>query len=146
MLMTSCAFPSLNQTCICVNSCVHRNQVGRTFHSFGFPFPFDFLPYDSKGPLAGKPGKNRVGTSGGRNFRPPGRNFRPYEKLQKCKNESGHIFLIRTPFSMILGSLDSQQKALQDHVEKHHCPSCEEEVTRREFYLSKKDTSEKPPT
>ena len=43
---------------------------------------------------------------------------------------------------MILGSLDSQRKALQEHAEKHHCPSCEEEVTRREFDLTKKDTPE----
>ena len=52
----------------------------------------------------------------------PGRNFRPSEKLQNEQNEHGHIFCIRTPFSMILGSLDSQRKALQDHAEKHHCP------------------------
>ena len=68
------------------------------------------------------------------------------EKPQKSKNESGHIFRIRTPFLMILGSLDSQRKALQDHAEKHHCPSCEEEVTKREFDLTKKDTPKKPPT
>ena len=48
-----------------------------------------------------------AGTSGGRNFRPPGRNFRPTEKQQKLQYENGHIFCIRTPFSMILGSLES---------------------------------------
>ena len=78
----------------------------------------------------------RAGTSWGRNFRPPGRNFRPTENKQKLQCENGHIFYIRTPFSMILGSLDSQRKTLQDHAEKHHCPSCEEEIIRREFDLS----------
>ena len=32
-------------------------------------------------------------------------------------------FFIKTPFFMILGSLDLQRKDLQDHAEKHHCPS-----------------------
>ena len=81
-------------------------------------------------------------TSGGRNFRPPGRNFRPTKKMQKEQNDNGHIFRIRTPFSMILGSLDSQRKALKEHREKHHCTSYEEEITRREFDLTKKDTPE----
>ena len=93
-----------------------------------------------------------AGTSGGRNFWTPGRNFRtsgrnfrPSEKLQNEQYENGHIFCIRTPFSMILGSLDSQRKALQDHAEKHHCPSFEKEIIRREFDLSKNYTPGKPP-
>ena len=50
--------------------------------------------------------------------------FRPeIPALHKEQNENGHIFCIRTPFSMILGSLESQRKALQDHDEKNHCPS-----------------------
>ena len=59
-------------------------------------------------------------------------------KQQNMQNENGHIFRIWTPFSMILGSLDSQRKALQEYTEKHHSPSCEEEVTRREFDLTKR--------
>ena len=47
---------------------------------------------------------------------------------------------------MILGSLESQRRALQDHAEKHHSPSREEEVTRKEFDLSRKDKPVKPPT
>ena len=47
---------------------------------------------------------------------------------------------------MILGSLESQRRDIQDHAEKHHSPSCEEEATRREFYLSRKDKPVEPPT
>ena len=47
---------------------------------------------------------------------------------------------------MFFGSLESQQKPLQDHAEKNHSPLSEEEVTRREFDLSKKDKPEKTPT
>ena len=47
---------------------------------------------------------------------------------------------------MILGSLESPQRVLQDHAEKHHSPSCEEESTRKEFDLSIKDKPIKPPT
>ncbi len=47
---------------------------------------------------------------------------------------------------MFLGSLESQQRALQDYVEKHHSPSCEEENTRGEFDLSTKYKPVKPPT
>ena len=47
---------------------------------------------------------------------------------------------------MILGSLESQRRALQDYAEKHHSPSCEEENTRGEFDLSTKDKPVKPPT
>ena len=60
------------------------------------------------------------GTSGGRNFRPKTQNFRPSENWQKLQNENGHIFCIRTPFSMILGSLESSQRAQRDYAEKHH--------------------------
>ena len=53
-----------------------------------------------------------AGTSGG----PTEPEFPPHRKLQKTQYENGHIFCIRTPFSMILGSLESQRKALQDHA------------------------------
>ena len=46
---------------------------------------------------------------------------------------------------MILGSLESQRRALQDYAEKHHSPSCEEKTTSREFDLSGKDKLVKPP-
>ena len=54
----------------------------------------------------------------------------------KPPNQNRNMFFIRTPFSMILGLLESQQRALQDHAEKHHHLSCEEETTRGEFDLS----------
>ena len=69
----------------------------------------------------------------------------PDKKLQNNRYEKKHNLIIRTPFSMILGSLESQRRVLQDHAEKHHCPSFEEEIIRREFDLSKKDTPGKPP-
>ena len=37
-------------------------------------------------------------------------------------------------------------KRNKDHAEKHHSPSCEEEITRKEFDLSRKDKPVKPPT
>ena len=39
---------------------------------------------------------------------------------------------------MILGSLESQRRALQDHGEKHHSPSCEKEAIKKEFDFSQK--------
>ena len=55
------------------------------------------------------------------------------------------MFLIRTPFSIILGLLEYSQ-ALQDHAYTHHSPSCEEDNTRGEFDLSTRDEPVKPPT
>ena len=47
-------------------------------------------------------------------------------KLQEhIQHENEHILIIRTPFSMFLGSLESQRKALQEFTEKHHNPTRE---------------------
>ena len=45
------------------------------------------------------------------------------KKLSKHPNENDDILSIRTPFSMILGSLESQRRARQDHADKHHSPT-----------------------
>ena len=40
---------------------------------------------------------------------------------------------------MILGSLESQRRALQDHAEKHHCPDMEDKTKCNKVNLSKKE-------
>ena len=57
------------------------------------------------------------------------------EQPIKPPNQNRNMFLIRTPFSIILGLLEYSQ-ALQDHAYTHHSPSCEEDNTRGEFDLS----------
>ena len=47
----------------------------------------------------------------------------PGQKLQITRYENFNNFCIRTPFLMILGSLESQRRALQHHAEKHHSPT-----------------------
>ena len=66
------------------------------------------------------------------------RNIRFSENWQKQQNENRNNFFIQTPISIILGSLESQQRALQDYAEKHHSPSCEKEAIKKEFDLSQK--------
>ena len=63
----------------------------------------------------------------------------------KPPNQNRNMFFIRTPFSMILGLFRRYSQALHDHAYTHHSPSCEEETTRREFDLSRKDKPVKPP-
>jgi hypothetical protein len=48
---------------------------------------------------------------------------------QKHQNENDNNLSILTPFSMILGLLESQQQALQIYAEKHHSPT-EEDKTK----------------
>jgi hypothetical protein len=52
--------------------------------------------------------------------------FWPPEIAEIPKN--GNNLSIRTPFSMILGSLESQQQALQLYAEKHHSPTKEDKT------------------
>ena len=47
---------------------------------------------------------------------------------------------------MILGSLESQRRALQDHAEKHHSPEMEDKAKCRKIKLSKNEQSVNPPT
>ena len=63
-------------------------------------------------------------------------------KTSNTKNAIGYSW---NPFLMFLGSLETQRRALQNHAEKHHSPSCEEETTRREFDLSKRTRRENLP-
>ena len=45
-------------------------------------------------------------------------------KLQKnIQHENEHILIVRTPFLIILDSLELSQWALQDYAEKHHSPT-----------------------
>ena len=66
---------------------------------------------------------------------PPSRTGRPWSRPRlawrpgtQLRHENFNIFFIRTPISMILGSLESQRRALQDYAEKHHSPSCEDKT------------------
>ena len=65
---------------------------------------------------------HRPGWAGARDVRQGPAWARPgLAKLQKnIQHENEHILIIRTPFSMFLGSLESQRKALQEYTEKHH--------------------------
>jgi hypothetical protein len=52
---------------------------------------------------------------------------------------------IQTPFSMILGSLESQQRALQLYAEKHHSPTKEDKTKWWKVWPLFKDETIKPP-
>ena len=54
----------------------------------------------------------------------------------KPPNQNRNMFLIRTPFCMILGLFERYSQAQQDYEYTHHSPSCEEETTSGEFDLS----------
>ena len=66
-------------------------------------------PGETPGPTG--PGAGRAGGAAGRPGASP---------TEKQVYENGDIFCIRTPFFMILGSLESQQRALQIYAYKHH--------------------------
>ncbi len=66
------------------------------------------------------------------------------EQPIKPPNQNRNMFLIRTPFSIILGLLEYSQ-ALQDHADTHHSPSCEEETKVESLTSLRKDKPVKPP-
>ena len=72
---------------------------------------------------------------------PLGQRYYRWTGFYRYKN--GNNFFIRTPISMILGSLESQRGALQDHAEKHHSPDMEDKTKCRKVNLSKKRTTGK---
>jgi hypothetical protein len=53
--------------------------------------------------------------------------FRPL-KHQKYQNENDNNLSIWTPFSMILGSLESQQQFQQIYAEKHHSSTKQDKI------------------
>jgi hypothetical protein len=67
------------------------------------------------------------------------------EKGRNSWNQNDHNLNIRTPFSMILGSLESQQLALQLYAEKHHSPIKEDKTKSWKVWPFFKDESVKPP-
>ena len=56
---------------------------------------------------------------------------RNHPEFQKHTYKKRDISYIRTPFSMFLSSLESPQRALQDHAEKHHSPTWEDKTKCR---------------
>ena len=52
----------------------------------------------------------------------------PGENCRKPLYENGRDFCIRTPFSMFLGSLKSQRRALQEYADKHHSTTWEDKT------------------
>jgi hypothetical protein len=64
--------------------------------------------------------------------------FPALQNWQKHQNENGNNLSIRTPFSMILGSLEPQQQALQLYEEKHHSPIKKDKTNDERFDLSSK--------
>ena len=69
-----------------------------------------------------------------RNSEPSGMDLfftRNHPEFQKHTYEKRDISYIRTPFSMFLSSLESPQRALQDHAEKHHSQTWEDKTKCR---------------
>jgi hypothetical protein len=60
-------------------------------------------------------------------------------------NQNDHNLSIRTPFLMILGLLESQQRALQLYAEKHHSTTKEDKTKWWKVWPLFKDKSVKPP-
>ena len=67
------------------------------------------------------------------------------EQPIKPPNQNRNMFLIRTPFSIILGLLEYSQ-ALQDHAYTHHSTSCEEKTKVESLTSLRKDKPVKPRT
>ena len=74
------------------------------------------------------------------------RYYRNLQNPQKHQNENEHIFIIRTPFLMFLGSLESQRKDLQEYTEKHHSTTRENKTKCRKLKPLYKEQSVNPPT
>ena len=67
----------------------------------------------------------------GRNQRWPALARPRLAKLQEhTQHENEHILIIRTLIFMFLGSLETQQRDLQDEAKKHHSPIWEDKTKR----------------
>jgi hypothetical protein len=66
---------------------------------------------------------------GDRLFPAPDWLFPALQNWQKHQNKKGNNLSIQTPFSMILGSLESQEQALKLYAEKHHSTIKEDKTT-----------------
>jgi hypothetical protein len=111
--------PSKNMTVAATYTGFFWSQTGFFWPRPDFSGQKSGTPYWQVAPLKSARGSAFFG---------PGPAFSGPPKLAEIPKQKGNNLSIRTPFFMILGSLESQQRALQLYVEKHHSPNKEDKT------------------